>query len=315
MPSVKRAKTTFTAGELAPELLGRGDVAAWGNGAAKLRNVFIQPTGGLQRRPGLRHLDVLPGAARLVPYEASTELTFLLVLLAGRVRILRNDTLVTELSGPWTAAMLPQINYTQNANMLLLVHPSMPPQVVRRSDAGAWSVAPFAFAAEPFFRYVPAEVSVTPSGTTGSVSVTATSPVFVAAHAGAQLRIQGRRVRVTAVSTPSTVMADVVDPLVSTDATTDWAESAFSGAPWLARQRLLLPGAAGARRRAGPAQPSLVLAQRGLRELRPGKRAGRPGDRLLARVGPAERHPRRSSPGGISRSSPRARNGWCRATR
>ncbi|TPG60563.1 hypothetical protein EAH89_04160 [Roseomonas nepalensis] len=230
MPSVKRAKTTFTAGELAPELLGRGDVAAWGNGAAKLRNVFIQPTGGLQRRPGLRHLDVLPGAARLVPYEASTELTFLLVLLAGRVRILRNDTLVAELSGPWTAAMLPQINYTQNANMLLLVHPSMPPQVVRRSDAGAWSVAPFAFAAEPFFRYVSAEVSVTPSGTTGSITVTATSAIFTAAHMGAQLRIQGRRVRVTAVPTPSTVVADVVDALVSTDATTDWAESAFSGA-------------------------------------------------------------------------------------
>lgn len=230
MPSVKRAKTSFTAGELAPDLLGRGDVPAWGNGAAKLRNVFIQPTGGLQRRPGLRHLDVLPGPARLVPYEASTELTFMLVLVAGRVRVLRNDVLVTELSGPWTAAMLPQINHTQNANMLLLLHPSMPPQAVRRSDAGVWSVTPFVLSAEPFFRYVPAEVSLTPGGTTGGVSVTATSPVFTPAHAGAHLRIQGRRVRITSVPTPSMVLGEVVDTLLSTDPTTDWVESAFSGA-------------------------------------------------------------------------------------
>ena len=53
MPVVKRAKTNFTAGELAPELLGRGDISAFDNGARRLRNVFIQPTGGLTRRAGL----------------------------------------------------------------------------------------------------------------------------------------------------------------------------------------------------------------------------------------------------------------------
>ena len=51
--SVRRAKTSFAAGELAPELLGRGDLRAWENGARRLRNVFLQPTGGVTRRPGL----------------------------------------------------------------------------------------------------------------------------------------------------------------------------------------------------------------------------------------------------------------------
>ncbi|MBI0536040.1 hypothetical protein D9599_10695 [Roseomonas sp. KE2513] len=230
MPAIKRAKTAFTAGELAPELFGRGDVPAWGNGAAKLRNVFIQPTGGLQRRPGLRHLAMLPGSARLVPYEASTELTFLLVLLDGRVRIMRNDVQVAELAGPWTAAMLPQITFTQNASMLLLLHPAMPPQVVQRADAGTWSVAPFVFSAEPFFRFVPASVGLTPGGTTGNVSVTATVPIFAASHVGAMLRIAGKRLRITSFSSPSVVAADVLDALASTDTTADWLESAFSGA-------------------------------------------------------------------------------------
>ncbi|WP_043830769.1 hypothetical protein [Muricoccus aerilatus] len=230
MPAIKRAKTAFTAGELAPELFGRGDVPAWGNGAAKLRNVFIQPTGGLQRRPGLRHLAVLPGAARLVPYEASTELTFLLVLLDGRVRIMRNDVQVAELTGSWTAAMLPQITFTQNASMLLLLHPAMPPQVVQRAETGTWSVAPFVFSAEPFFRFVPAGVGLTPGGTTGNVSVTATAPIFASSHVGAMLRIGGKRLRITSFSSPSVVAADVLDALSSADTTTDWAESAFSSA-------------------------------------------------------------------------------------
>jgi hypothetical protein len=113
MAAIKRAKTAFTAGELAPELLGRGDVPAWGNGAAKLRNVFIQPTGGVQRRPGLRHLATLPGTARLIPFEVSTELTFLIVLVKGAARIFQGDSLVAEVLGPWTASMLPQIAFTQ----------------------------------------------------------------------------------------------------------------------------------------------------------------------------------------------------------
>ncbi|HEY8612090.1 MAG TPA: hypothetical protein VIL69_12445 [Roseomonas sp.] len=137
MPIIRRAKTAFTAGELAPELLGRGDVPAWANGAMRLRNVIIQPTGGIQRRPGLRHLAMLPGVARLIPFEVSTEQTYLLVLLHNAVRIFRGDAVVAELPGIWTAAMLPQIAFTQNASMLLLLHPGMRPQVVRRMDGGA----------------------------------------------------------------------------------------------------------------------------------------------------------------------------------
>ena len=230
MPVIKRAKTAFTAGELAPELLGRGDVPAWGNGAAKLRNVFIQPTGGVQRRPGLRHLAGLPGPARLIPFEVSTEMTFLIVLVNGAARIFHDDVLVTEVAGPWTTSMLPQITFTQKAGMMLLLHPAMRPQVILRSAAGSWSVTPFIFAAEPFFRHVPSSVAITPSGTTGVVTATASADVFAPEHVGAQLRIRGRRVLITAVNTAATVTGQVVDTLVSTDATAEWDESAFSGA-------------------------------------------------------------------------------------
>jgi hypothetical protein len=230
MPAVRRSKTAFTAGELAPELFGRGDVPAWANGAARLRNVLIQPTGGVQRRPGLRHLMTLPGPARLIPFEFSTEQTHLLVFLHGAVRIFRGDTYLGEIAGPWTASMLPQIAFTQNAHTLLLLHPEMAPQLISRTDDTVWSVAPFAFAREPFNRYMPATVGVAGNGLTGTITVTCSADFFRPGHVGARLRIQGRRVRITAVQSGLAAIAEVEDALVSTNPTMDWDESAFSNA-------------------------------------------------------------------------------------
>ena len=62
MTRQRLSKTNFTAGEIAPQLLGRGDLTAYENGAALLRNVFILPTGGVTRRPGLRFVDRLQTA-------------------------------------------------------------------------------------------------------------------------------------------------------------------------------------------------------------------------------------------------------------
>jgi hypothetical protein len=198
---VRRAKTSFTAGELAPEMLGRGDLRAWENGARRLRNVFIQPTGGITRRPGLRFVAELPGPARLAAFECGAEQTYLLALAAGALSVFMGDAKVAEVAAPWTAAMLPQLAFTQNADWLLVLHPEMPPQrVARGAGHAAWSIAPFALAREPFHRFAPAGVTLTPSAAAGGITLAASAAVFVAAHAGVRFRIGGRRVLVTAVA-------------------------------------------------------------------------------------------------------------------
>ena len=229
MPAVKRAKTSFAAGELAPELLGRGDLRAFENGARRLRNVFIQPTGGVTRRPGLRHVLTLPGAARLIPFEFNTEQTYVMVLTAGALRVLQGDAVVATLGGPWNAAMLPQIGFTQSADTLLLVHPDMVPQRVTRTIAG-WTIAPWAFIREPFFRFAAPEVTLAPTATGGAITVTASAAIFLPGHVGARLRIAGKRVIVTAVLSTTQANAAVEELLTGTTATTDWDEAAFSTA-------------------------------------------------------------------------------------
>jgi hypothetical protein len=226
MAQSRTLKTSFTAGELAPELLGRPDLRATANGARRLRNVFIQPTGGVMRRPGLRHVAMLPGAAKLIAFEFNTEQTYLLVLTEGTLRIFIGDAQVAQVAGPWTAAMLPQLAFTQSADTLLLCHPDMVPQRVTRTSHTAWTVAPWSFAREPYYRF--ADATLAASATTGTVTLTASAAVFQPGHAGVRFRLGGKRVLVTAVASATQATAAVEEALSGTVATTDWEEAAFS---------------------------------------------------------------------------------------
>ncbi|MXP63708.1 hypothetical protein E0493_10150 [Roseomonas sp. M0104] len=230
MAGDRSTKTSFAAGELSDQLLGRGDLRAFENGARRLRNVFIQPTGGVTRRPGLRHVAMLPGSARLIAFEFNTEQTYLLVLTHQRLQVFMGDVAVASLSAPWTAAMLDQMAHTQSADTLLLLHPEMPPQRVTRSSHVAWTMTTWPWVAEPFFRFAAPEVTLAASGTTGSVTLATSAPFFQAGHSGARLRLRGKRLRVTAILSATSASAQVEGTLPDTAASSDWDEAAFSPA-------------------------------------------------------------------------------------
>lgn len=145
MSKLRQTKTNFTAGALAPELLGRGDLAAYENGAARLENVFIQPTGGVYRRAGLGFIDTALGPGRLVSFEFNSEQVYLLVFTHQKMTVYMDGTKVAALTTPWTAAQIPEIDWTQSADTLLVVHPDVPPQRITRSGHAEWSVAEWNF--------------------------------------------------------------------------------------------------------------------------------------------------------------------------
>ena len=228
MPAAtRRTKSSFAAGELAPELYGRADLRAFENGARRLRNVVIQPTGGVTRRPGLRHVASLPGPARLIPFEFNTEQTYLLAVSAGRIQVFMGDAEVASIAAPWTTAMLPQLAFTQNADTLLVFHPDWPPQRITRTSHTAWSIGEFAFTREPFHAFAPGVV-LQPDGATGTITITSSAELFRAGHVGARFRLNGRRMRIASVVNATQATAAVEEPLPDTSPVLDWDESAFS---------------------------------------------------------------------------------------
>ena len=226
--ATRRIKASFTAGELAPELYGRADLRAFANGARRLRNVVIQPTGGVARRPGLRHVAVLPGAARLVPFEFNTEQTYLLVLSEGLLQVFLNDAEVASLPAPWSTTMLPQLAFTQSADTLLLFHPEMPPQRLTRSSHTAWTITPFVFTEVPYLNFT-RDVAMAASATSGTVALTCSAPVFSGGHVTSRVLLKGKRAVILSVEGPQNATALVEDALEDTLATQDWQETAFSG--------------------------------------------------------------------------------------
>ncbi len=234
MSRIRQVKTNFTNGEIGEELLGRGDLRAYENGARKLRNLFIYPTGGITRRAGLAYIDTAAGNGRLISFEFNTEQTYLMVVTNNQINIYASGIKIQTIAAPWSLAQIPQLTWTQSADTLLLVHPDVPPKKLLRNSLGAFVLEDWNFFTEgnvveqPYYKFAESTVMLTPSATTGSITLTSSVNAFEAGHNSTRFRVGGKEVLITAVNSPTVVTATVIETLSSTTATIDWAEQAFS---------------------------------------------------------------------------------------
>ena len=167
------AKTSFTAGELAPELLGRAR-------PARLRQWRAPPAQRLHPADRRRHAPpgpaprrdaARPGAADPLRVQHRADLP------AGADRTARCACSWAmprwrRCAGPWTAAMLPQLAFTQSADTLLLVHPDMAPQRVTRTSHTGWTIAALGLrCASPSTASPHAAITLQPSATSGDITL------------------------------------------------------------------------------------------------------------------------------------------------
>ncbi len=242
MANVKITKSSFASGEISPRLLGRGDLRAYDNGAKKLRNVFVFPTGGLTRRHGLRHVDTARGMGRLISFEFNTEQIYLLAFTENKLDVFRDGVWQVDVDTPWTAAQLASINWTQSADTLLVVHPDVPPKKITRTAHDQWTIADWTFLDEqdddkkydriqqPFHKFADDDVTLQASGTGkgSTVTLTASADVFSQDHEGLRLRLANKEVEIQSHISATEVSALVKEALVNTQPTKDWEEPSFS---------------------------------------------------------------------------------------
>lgn len=230
-------QTNFTAGELDARLLGRTDLKSFENGAAKLRNVVVDTTGGVRRRPGTAYVATAEGEGRLVALETGPSQAWLLVLSDFRVDIYRDGSWQAMVVTPWSQAHLPQIVWVQQDESLLVLHPDIPPHRLSRQSDTAWTLAEWQFERQsdgalcaPFARFADRDVEIQASATNGSITLTTSEPFFVGQHLGTRLRIEGQQVQINNIQSVTEAQATVIQTLASTSATIDWDELAFSEA-------------------------------------------------------------------------------------
>ncbi|MFR1034027.1 MAG: hypothetical protein ACLSFR_07610 [Alphaproteobacteria bacterium] len=100
MNNIVSVKTNFTSGQVSPSLYARGDLGVYANGARKLENVIIFPTGGVSRRAGLRFLAEISEPCRLVAFEFNTEQTYLLCFEPSLLKVFKEGQKIAELEAP-----------------------------------------------------------------------------------------------------------------------------------------------------------------------------------------------------------------------
>src|SRR5437879_3273482 len=98
---------SFHAGEWAPALNARVDLAKYHNAAATMRNFFVDYRGGASSRMGTKYvLQAYKSATRvrLIPFQASFTVTYVLEFGDGYIRFYTNGAAVLESTIAITAA-------------------------------------------------------------------------------------------------------------------------------------------------------------------------------------------------------------------
>jgi len=92
-------KRNFTAGEISPSLHARVDLKKYQSGLATLRNFLIHPEGGISTRPGFEwvgHVKDNSSTFRLIPFQYSTEQTYVLEFTDLAMRVIKDGGYVTN---------------------------------------------------------------------------------------------------------------------------------------------------------------------------------------------------------------------------
>ena len=250
MSRIIQIQNDFTAGELDPKLRARTDLQQYNSGLTTARNVTIQPQGGAKRRPGTKFIHQLDSGAanavRMVPFEFSVNDSYMLVFTPGKMYVYKDGALVTNINSSGnnfltvsslTASILPEMNWIQSADTLIVVHGSLPPtKIVRGANDSSWTASTISFDFAPYFAFSISTQAgsspfngvsystLTPNAASGNVRLVANGNIFTGAasnYVNQYINVTpfGRLRIVRKVST-STLLAFAEVPLFDTEAIT-----------------------------------------------------------------------------------------------
>jgi hypothetical protein len=188
----------FNAGELSPEFKGRIDLEKYKKGCEDLENFLPRIHGPARKRPGTRFVNEVDDSTkrvRLIPFEYSTTQAYILEFGEGYIRFYANGGVVLsgglpyEITNPYLASEVMQLDYAQSADVIYITHPDHPPYKLSRIAATNWTMAVVDFDWPPFADEDSDTITVTASGATGAITLTASSAIFDADDVGSYFRI------------------------------------------------------------------------------------------------------------------------------
>ncbi|WCE04426.1 hypothetical protein [Pseudoxanthomonas sp. JBR18] len=197
---------SLSGGELSPGLQGRIDLARYATSLKTCRNVITKPTGGAAKRPGFMfrgQVKYSDRATRIIPFIYSTTINYLIEMGDAYLRFWVDGVLlrdgsnnIVEVATPYIGSMIYDVRFTQSADVLYMVHPSVAPKELRRTDATTFVIVDFAFKRGPFRQPNTNDAYLmVASATTGVVAVSTNVDVFTSAMIGSLIYMEEKELR------------------------------------------------------------------------------------------------------------------------
>lgn len=251
MPNIKIVQNSFTQGEVGEYFDAREDLAIYPAAAKTVENWFILPQGGLLRRTGFEWIDgtnptVLSPAkadttmddetgfeshARLIPFRFSTSQEYVLVFEAGKFHVYKDGGYATTVTSNcfWDASNINELRFAQTFDTMIVVQEDNAPVQITRTGHTSWTCTQISHTFLPLANFNNG-ITLTPASKTGTnVHLTASSDPSGDFSVGDYIRINGGLVKLTAVSTSTTITIDIEEDLASTTAAgpTEYEQTAF----------------------------------------------------------------------------------------
>ena len=150
----------------------------------------------------------------------------------------QND--IYEIESPYAAADLKYLNYVQSNDVLFIACKGYRPKQLTRTAHTSWTFTDYEFEYGPYMSLNSTDTTITPSATSGTITLTASAEIFEESHVDTWWQIGGAIdpddddsytygcVKITAVTSSTVATAKVYDTLESTSATEIWAEGSWS---------------------------------------------------------------------------------------
>lgn len=245
--SIHRWKANFTSGELSPLLDARIDNDRNKNGCKTLLNMHVKTQGPATRRSGFRFiydissLDIDATATpRLIPFIFDEDSAYILVFYkhtSGTTRVVfatgtglvedpssPGDPYAFEFSGTLDIATFKS---AQSADILYIAQPLRLPVEFKRLAHDSWSANEVAITVPPFIINK-TDITIGSSGTTGSVTLTASADLFTSEWVGEKVKLNAGIVEITAYTDATHVTGTVETTLTAGTATKDWYAQEWS---------------------------------------------------------------------------------------
>ena len=212
------AFSNFTAGQLSDRLTGRVDLSKYKNGCSELTNFVVHPHGGATRRPGTEYVAPVKTHSlktRLFGFEFNQEQTYIIEAGNQYFRFYKDDGQILdsgspyEISTPYLTAELFSLRFAQSADTMYIVHNNHAPRKLTRTGHTNWTLTEVDFEYGPMQDINTTTTTITASGRTGSITLTASANLFAATDVGRLVKIYEGWAKITAFTNATTVTATV----------------------------------------------------------------------------------------------------------